>query len=53
MDRPNLHLNGRPLERKNVSTQERTDGMNNRKALKKAMTAEYQDQEGVRDRASC
>jgi hypothetical protein len=53
IDSSNLPLNGKPLERINASTQARTDGIKNRKALKQTMTAEYQGQERVRDRASC
>ena len=41
-DGSNILLNGEPPERRNASTQTRTDGIKNRKALKQTMTAEYQ-----------
>jgi hypothetical protein len=53
IDGSNSLLNGEPLERSNASTQARTDEIKNRKALKQTMTAKYQGQERVRDRASC
>ena len=53
IDREILLLNRDPLEMKNVSTQARTGGLKNRKALKQAMTAEYQDRERVPERATC
>ncbi len=53
IDSPNLYLDGEPLEMKNVSTQAaQTDGMNNHKALKQAMTADYHDQDRVRHQTS-